>query len=58
MLGFKDPFSSDSIPTRFLFSNFSIPLELGPMSGTGKRIVIVGLSETEQEGIDLELDTE
>lgn len=29
-------------PTRFLHTNFTIPLTLGPMSGTAKRITIVG----------------
>lgn len=55
VLGFEDPFSADTVPTRFLYTNFSIPLALGPMSGTGKRIVIVGLTESEQQGVDLEL---
>lgn len=56
VLGFRDPFSSDSIPTRFLFSTFSIPLELGPLSGEGKRIAIIGVPESQQGGIDLNAD--
>jgi hypothetical protein len=39
ILEFRDPFSAASIPTRFLFSDFTIPGELGPMSGSGKRIL-------------------
>lgn len=33
--------TTSNTPTRFLFTSFSIPLQLGPMSGTGKRMLIV-----------------
>ena len=29
-------------PTRYLLTNFTIPLGLGPMSSTGKRVLVVG----------------
>lgn len=42
VLEFRNPKEDSSVPTRFLYSNFTIPMGLGPMSGSGKRIVIVG----------------
>ena len=54
VIGFQDPKASDTIPTRFLFSGFGIPLELGPMSGTGKRIVMAGVPEEDQEEVSLD----
>lgn len=42
VLEFSDPSQVDSDPARFLFSTLSIPLELAPMSGSGKRVVVVG----------------
>lgn len=42
ILDFEDPDSGVDEPTRFLLSNFSIPLALGTMTGTGKRVTIVG----------------
>lgn len=33
---------TDSIPNRYLLTRFGIPLGLGPMSGTSKRITVVG----------------
>jgi hypothetical protein len=44
---FIDPDESETVPTRFLFSDFTIPLTLGPMTGSGKRIVIAGSEEEE-----------
>lgn len=42
ILDFIDPDAGVDEPTRFLLSNFSIPLALGTMTGTGKRVTIVG----------------
>lgn len=39
---FNDGEQGDSDPTRFLLSSLGFPLTLSPMSGTGKRVVIVG----------------
>jgi hypothetical protein len=39
-----EPNESEYIPTRFLFSNFTLPLGLGPMTGNAKRVTIVGTS--------------
>lgn len=33
---------SDFVPARFLLSNFTLPLSLGPMTGNGKRVTLVG----------------
>ena len=41
VIEFHDPFSPSTVPTRFMFSDFSIPGELGPMTGSGKRILPV-----------------
>lgn len=38
---FIDPDAPQYDPTKFLLSTFSIPLKLGPMTGTAKRIIIV-----------------
>jgi hypothetical protein len=37
-----DSNGSNYIPSRFLLSNFTFPLKLGAMSGTGRRVTIVG----------------
>ena len=42
ILQFVDPDAGGDEPTRFLLTNFSMPLGLGPMSGTGKRVTRVG----------------
>lgn len=42
VLVFHDPEEDASVPSRFLFSSFTIPLKLGAMTGSGKRIVIIG----------------
>lgn len=42
ILGFEDPRPAPGDPTNFLLTNLSIPLALGPMSGTGRRVMIVG----------------
>lgn len=42
VLRFEDPDPGAGEPTRFLLSTLTIPMKLGPMSGTGKRITIVG----------------
>jgi len=39
---FIDPKGSPSDPTRFLITNLNMPLVLGQMSSTAKRITIVG----------------
>lgn len=39
---FDDPDEPETVPTRFFLTSFSIPMELGPMSGDAKRIIIVG----------------
>jgi hypothetical protein len=33
------------VPSRFLLSDFNLPLDLGSMKGTGKRVTIVGSSQ-------------
>lgn len=43
---FEDPDPGQDEPDRFLLSTLSIPMTLGPMSGTGKRITIVGSGST------------
>lgn len=40
-----DSGGSDYVPSRFLLSNFTLPLKLGSMSGTGRRVTIVGSSQ-------------
>lgn len=42
IIEFLDPDAAAYDPTRFLLSSFTIPLKLGPMSATAKRIIIVG----------------
>jgi hypothetical protein len=37
-----DPNRSSTDPTRFLMDQVTMPIDLGPMSGTGKRVTIVG----------------
>lgn len=39
-----DPLATESEPTRFLMDSLSIPLGLGSMSATGKRVTYVGSS--------------
>lgn len=39
---FIDPTPGSGEPSRFLLTQFNIPLALGPMSGSGKRVSIVG----------------
>jgi hypothetical protein len=44
---FKDILKNDpTAPTKFLLSSIAIPLNLGPMSGNGKRVAIIGVSST------------
>jgi hypothetical protein len=38
---FLDPLRLESDPTRFLLDTLTIPLDLGPMSATGKRVTFV-----------------
>lgn len=38
---FIDPVARAYDPTRFLLSSFSLPVKLGPMTGSAKRIIIV-----------------
>ena len=40
--GFKDPRPGVGEPDRYLLTSLNIPLGLGPMSGSGKRITIIG----------------
>lgn len=42
ILEFIDPKAGVGEPTRFLMDTLALPLTLGPMSGTGKRITVVG----------------
>lgn len=44
--GFEDPNPGRDEPDRYLLSTLSIPMRLGTMSGTGKRITIVGDGST------------
>lgn len=44
--GFEDPNPGRDEPDRYLLSTLSLPFKLGPMSGTGKRITIVGAGST------------
>jgi hypothetical protein len=39
-----DPYRNTTDPTRFLMDSVTLPLGLGPMNGTGKRITLVGNS--------------
>jgi len=42
IMEFHDPAQpDDAFPTRFLFTDGGIPLDLSPMSGTGKRVALV-----------------
>lgn len=41
IIEFVDPGAPAYDPTKFLLSSFTIPLKLGPMTGTAKRITIV-----------------
>lgn len=38
----KQPDDDLYTPNRFLLSNYSVPMKLGPMSGTARRITVVG----------------
>lgn len=50
ILDFVDPDPGEGEPDRFLLTNFSIPLGLGTMSGSGKRVTIVGAKATVDSG--------
>lgn len=41
VVGFVDPRAAADDPTIFLLSNLTLPLGLGPMSGTGRRLTLV-----------------
>lgn len=41
-----NPRESIYVPRRFLLANYTFPLALGPMTGTGRRVTIVGTTET------------
>lgn len=43
ILGFIDPDPAPGDPNTFLLSSFTLPLTLEPMSGVGKRVLIVGV---------------
>lgn len=40
------PGQSEFVPTRFLLANFNFPLQLGSMSGVGRRVTIVGTTNS------------
>lgn len=40
-----DSGGSNYVPSRFVLSNFTLPLKLGAMSATGRRVTIVGSSQ-------------
>jgi hypothetical protein len=42
IMGWIDPNPAPDDPTTFLLSSLNIPLNLGPMSGTGRRVIIAG----------------
>lgn len=42
IIEFIDPKATITQPDRFLLSQLNIPLGLGPMTGTGKRVTIIG----------------
>jgi len=46
VIDFQDPRPGVDEPTRFLLINFDLPMALGPMSGSGKRVTIIGQSNT------------
>lgn len=46
VLRFEDPNPGRDEPDRYLLSTLTIPMRLGAMSGTGKRITIVGSGST------------
>lgn len=46
VIDFQDPKPGVDEPTRFLLITFDIPMALGPMSGTGKRVTIIGQANT------------
>lgn len=37
---------SEYVPARFLLSNYTLPMSLGPMTGLGRRVTIVGTKRT------------
>jgi hypothetical protein len=37
-----DPYRNSTDPTRFLMDQVTLPVDLGPMTGTGKRVTLVG----------------
>jgi len=42
VIEFIDPKTEETQPDRFLMDTLTIPLALGPMSGTGKRVTVLG----------------
>lgn len=46
VLNFDDPRRGNNEPSRFLLTTFDLPLGLGPMSGSGKRVTIIGNADT------------
>jgi len=46
VIDFQDPKPGVDEPARFLLTNFDIPMALGPMSGSGKRVTIIGQANT------------
>lgn len=54
VLEFDDPDEDASVPTRFLYTSFSIPLGIGSTSGEAKRIAIVGKPDAVVDDLALE----
>lgn len=53
---FIDPDAPEYDPTRFLLSSFSIPLKLGPMTGSAKRVIIVSNLTIPEEVITVDAE--
>lgn len=46
VVDFQDPKPGVDQPTRFLLVSFDLPMALGPMSGSAKRVTIIGQANT------------
>jgi hypothetical protein len=53
---FEDPEQGEDEPSNFLLTTLSLPVALGPMTGGGKRITIVGYAE--DRGITIPADVD
>lgn len=54
---FEDPDPSKGEPTRYLLTSLTLPMGLGPMNGSGKRITIVGTADTLEQTLGV-IETE